>query len=105
MAVRTGQCFRGEEVTNFNIRDQQNAYVSTRRGYVYHLEGQGDCFKRGTVSLSMPQHRLSHQGICIGERAAVSITPWRGGVGQFCVAMVSGPVFDSRVSGLWSRQS
>ncbi|WP_426036685.1 hypothetical protein [Brevundimonas sp. DC300-4] len=105
LLVRTGQCFRGEEVNNFNVKDGYNAYVSTRRGYVYRLESLGDCFDEGVISLSVPHHRLSNQGICVGEETAVYIAQWRGGIGQQCVARVSGPIRDSRVSGLWSRQN
>lgn len=105
LLVQTGQCFRGEEVNNFNVKDARNAYVATRRGYVYRLESAGDCFGEGVISLSVPHHRLSSQGICVGEETAVYIAQWRGGIGQQCVARVSGPIRDSRVSGLWSRQN
>ncbi len=60
---------------------------------------------RGVISLSVPHHRLSNQGICVGEETAVYIAQWRGGIGQQCVARVSGPIRDSRVSGLWSHQN
>ncbi len=103
--MRTGLCFRGEEVNNVNVRDERNAYVSTRRGYVYRLEASVDCFKNGTISVSLPQHRLSNQGICIGDVTAVALGGWRGGSPRQCTALVSGPIRDSRVSGLWSRQS
>lgn len=104
IAMRTGLCFRGEEVNNTNVRGEY-AYVATRRGYVYRLDGGEDCFKNGVTSISMPKHRLSNYGICVGDRTAVGVAGWRGGGAKVCVATVSGPIRDSRVSGLWSRQS
>lgn len=104
MAFQTGQCFRGEEVNNFNVQDKRNAYVSTRRGYVYRLESSKDCFRENAVTVSMPQHRLSNYGNCIGEETAVASNGWRGPGSEVCTAMISGPIRDSRVSGLWSRQ-
>lgn len=99
--LTTGQCFRGEDVNNFNIADRQTAYVSTRQGYVFRLTA--DCFEPGTESLSVSPFRGADPRICIGDEADVR-------VGQFrappmpCVARVSGPVTDSSISGLRARQ-
>lgn len=99
----TGQCFRGNDVNNYNVRDRHTVYVSTRRGYVYRLVTEGDCFRSGTIGVSVAWFRRGDDGVCIGEETAVNIGQWRGR-GSTCLARVSGPIRDSRVSGLPSRQ-
>jgi hypothetical protein len=100
-ALTTGQCFRGDDVNNFNVADRQTAYVSTRQGHVFRLDG--NCFEPGTESLSVSPFRGADPRICVGDEAAVR-------VGQFrappmpCIARVSGPITDSSVSGLRARQ-
>lgn len=101
-SLTTGQCFRGDDVNNFNVSDRRTAYVSTRQGYVFRLDAPADCFALGTESLSVAPLRGADPRVCVGDEADVR-------VGQFrapplpCVARVAGPITDSSVSGLRSR--
>jgi hypothetical protein len=99
----TGQCFRGNDVNNFNVRDERTVYVSTRRGYVYRLETQNDCFRTGSLSVSIPWFRRGNVGVCVGDETAVQVARWRGGASA-CLARISGPIADSSISGLRGRQ-
>lgn len=98
-----GQCFRGGDVNNFNVKDKQTAYVSTRQGYVYRLSAASDCFRTGSIGLSVARFRRGDDGVCLGDIAAVSVGQWRSGA-TLCLTRVSGPIWDSQISGLRSRQ-
>ena len=98
-----GQCFRGDDVNNFNIKDKQTAYVSTRQGYVYRLSAPSDCFRTGSIGLSVARFRRGDDGVCLGDIAAVSVGQWRSGA-TLCLTRVSGPIWDSDISGLRSRR-
>lgn len=99
----TGRCFRGDDVNNYNVKDRHTVYVSTRRGYVYRLVAEGDCFRPGTIGISVARFRMGDDGVCIGDETAVNVAQWRGSPSA-CLTRVSGPIRDSRVSGLRSRQ-
>jgi hypothetical protein len=98
-----GQCFRGDDVNNFNVKDKQTAYVSTRQGYVYRLSAASDCFRTGSIGVSVARFRRGDDGVCIGDIAAVSVGQWRSGA-TLCLTQVSGPIWDSSISGLRSRR-
>ena len=101
--LATGQCFRGEDVNNFNVKDEQTVYVSTRQGYVFRLEAPQGCFARGTESLSVSPFTGADPRVCVGEQANVSVSRFRAPALP-CIAQVAGPIRDSRESGLRSRQ-
>lgn len=96
------RCFRGGDVDNFNVRDRPTAYVSTRQGYVFRLDAPADCFAPGTETLVLTPFAGSDPRVCVGEQARVAAGRSRA-LPVLCVVHVSGPVTDSRVSGLWSR--
>ena len=100
----TGQCFRGDDVNNFNVKDRHTLYVSTNRGRVYRLVTAAECFRTGSIGVSVSRFRRGDPGICLGDEAVVRVMRWRGGTAIPCLAQVSGPVTDSSVSGLRARQ-
>ena len=102
-ALATGQCFRGDDINNFNTVDRKTVYVSTRQGYVYRLDAGGDCFSVGMESVAVAPFLGADPRICIGDQAQVSVGEFRA-PSTPCLARVSGPIRDSRVSGLRSRQ-
>lgn len=99
-----GLCFRPSDYNNYNIGDLRTIYISTRRGYVYRLITEADCFKPETVSISLARARLGERDVCIGDMIEIGTSVWRGGAAGSCLALVSGLTRDSRESGLWSRQ-
>lgn len=102
-ALTTGQCFRGEDVNNFNVADRRTVYVSTRQGYVFRLAAPGDCFDDGMESIAVAPFQGADPRVCVGEQARVSVSEFRAPPTP-CLARVVGPVRDSSVSGLRSRQ-
>lgn len=102
--LNLGLCFRPSEYNNYNIGDLKTIYISTRRGYVYRLITEEDCFKPETDRISLARQRLGERDVCIGDMIQVSTSGWRGGAAGSCLALVSGLTRDSRESGLWSRQ-
>jgi len=101
--LTTGQCFRGDDVNNFNTVDRKTVYVSTRQGYVYRLDAGGDCFSVGMENIAVAPFLGADPRICIGDQAQVSVGEYRA-PSTPCLARVSGPIRDSSVSGLRSRQ-
>ena len=101
--LTTGQCFRGDDINNFNTENRSTVYVSTRQGYVYRLDAAGDCFSQGMESVAVAPHLGADPRICIGDQAQVSVGEFRA-PSTPCLARVSGPIRDSSVSGLRSRQ-
>ncbi|MBU1384534.1 MAG: hypothetical protein KKG14_02330 [Alphaproteobacteria bacterium] len=101
--LTTGQCFRGNDVNNFNTVDRKTVYVSTRQGYVYRLDATGDCFSVGMESVAVAPFQGADPRICIGDQAQVSVGEFRAPATP-CLARVSGPIRDSSISGLRSRQ-
>lgn len=102
-SLTTGQCFRGDDVNNFNTVDRKTVYVSTRQGYVYRLDAGGDCFAVGMENIAVAPFLGADPRICIGDQAQVSVGEYRA-PSTPCLARVSGPIRDSSVSGLRSRQ-
>ncbi|MBX3476359.1 MAG: hypothetical protein KF910_02015 [Brevundimonas sp.] len=102
--LNLGLCFRPSEYNNYNIGDLRTIYISTRRGYVYRLITEEDCFKPETDRISLARQRLGERDVCIGDMIQISTSGWRGGAAGSCLALVSGLTRDSRESGLWSRQ-
>lgn len=100
--VGTGQAFRGMDVDNFNVRDRQTLYVSSRQGFVFRLDTPQDCFPIGTDSVSVAPLRGVDPRISVGDEVIVTIGQRRD-VPVRCLATVAGPITDSRVSGLRSR--
>ena len=96
-------CFFGQDVNNFNIRDRQTAYVSTRQGYVFRLDAPANCFNIGTESLSIERFNSVSPRVCVGGQASVAVSQFRAPPLR-CVVRVSGPIRDSAESGLRSRQ-
>ena len=101
--LTTGQCFRGDDVNNFNVADRKTVYVSTRQGYVFRLDATGDCFAVGMESVAVAPFQGADPRICVGDQAQVSVGEYRA-PSTPCLARVSGPIRDSSVSGLRSRQ-
>jgi len=102
-AVGTGQCFEGAAVTNFNVRERQTLYVSTRQNYVFRLDTPPNCFSATTRSVAVTPFGGSSARICVGDQARV-IVDQGGGPPLTCIAQVTGPIRDSAISGLTSRQ-
>lgn len=102
-ALTTGQCFRGDDVNNFNVEDGKTVYVSTRQGYVFRLDAGGDCFSVGMESVAVAPFQGADPRICVGDQAQVRVGEFRAPATP-CLARVSGPIRDSSVSGLRSRQ-
>jgi hypothetical protein len=103
-SLSSGRCFRGNDVNNFNVRNEQTVYISTRQNYVFRLDTSGDCFDRGTPSVAISPFTGGDPLVCVGEEARVSVGQFRA-PSQPCLARVSGPIADSRESGLSSRLS
>lgn len=101
-ALTTGQCFRGNDVNNFNVRDKQTLYVSTRQGYVFRVDSSAECFSTGMENVSLAPFTGADPRICIGDQAKVAAGQFRAPA-QTCIARVSGPITDSRESGLRGR--
>lgn len=100
--LATGQCFRGPDVNNFNVRDEKTLYVSTRQGYVFRVDAPQGCFATGTESVSLTPFTGADPNICVGDQANVSVGRFRSPPLP-CVARVAGPITDSSVSGLRGR--
>jgi hypothetical protein len=103
-SLTIGQCFRGIDVNNFNVRDRKTLYVSTRQGYVFRLATTDDCFSQSVDSVVVSPFTGSDPNICVGDQAAVNVGRDRS-LPVPCVARTSGPIRDSRESGLRSRSS
>jgi len=103
-SIGTGQCFEGAAVTNFNIRERQTLYVSTRQNYVFRLDTPPNCFSATTRSVAVTPFGGSSQRICVGGQARV-VVDQGGGPPVTCIADVAGPIRDSAISGLTSRQN
>ena len=101
--LTTGQCFRGDDVNNFNVADRKTVYVSTRQGYVFRLDATGDCFSVGMENIAVAPFQGADPRICVGDQAQVSVGEYRA-PSTPCLARVSGPIRDSSISGLRSRQ-
>lgn len=101
-SLATGQSFRGGDVDNFNVKDRQTLYVSSRQGFVFRLDAPQGCYPIGTDSVSVTPLRGGDPRISIGDQAIVRILQGRD-VPVNCVATVAGPITDSAVSGLRSR--
>lgn len=101
-SLATGQCFRGMDVNNFNVKDRKTLYVSTRQGYVFRLATTDDCFSQSVDSVVVSPFTGSDPNICVGDQAAISVGRDRS-LPVPCVARTSGPIADSRESGLRSR--
>lgn len=104
-SIANGPCFDRAAVNNFNVRDKRILYVSTRQHYVYRLDTEADCFSRGTVTVAVGTFAGSGGRICPGGQTAVALGQFRGGGKSQCIASVSGPIADSKESGLGSRLS
>lgn len=100
--LTTGQCFRGPDVNNFNVRDEKTLYVLTRQGYVFRVDAPQGCFATGTESVSLTPFTGADPNICVGDQANVRVGRFRSPPLP-CVARVSGPITDSSVSGLRGR--
>lgn len=100
--LTTGQAFRGSDVDNFNIRDPRTLYVSSRQGFVFRLDTPEDCYRIGTEAVSVAPLRGADPRARIGDQVVVTILRTRD-LPVSCVATVSGPITDSRISGLRSR--
>jgi len=101
--LTTGQCFRGDDVNNFNTVDRKTVYVSTRQGYVYRLDAGGDCFSVGMENIAVAPFLGADPRICIGDQAQVSVGEYRAPPAPG-LAWVSGASPDRRVPGLGSRR-
>jgi hypothetical protein len=101
-ALATGECFRGDDVNNFNVVDQRTLYVSTRQGYVFRLDASADCYSQGTERVSVAPHTGGDPRLCVGDQARVGVSQFRAPPIP-CIARVWGPITDSNISGLWSR--
>jgi hypothetical protein len=101
-ALATGQAFRGDDVDNFNVRDERTLYVSSRQGFVFRLDTNEDCYEIGTEAVSVSPFRGGDPRMMIGDQAVVTVLRTRD-LPVSCIATVSGPITDSRASGLRSR--
>lgn len=102
-SLTNGQCFRGDDVNNFNVGDDHTLYVSTRQGYVFEARTAADCFGPSSDAVSLEPLGGSNPRICVGSQARVTVQKSRS-VPMTCVAQINGPIRDSAVSGLRSRQ-
>jgi len=103
-SIGTGQCFEGDAVNNFNVRDRRTLYVSTRQNYVFRLDADADCFPLGTTGVSVTPFNSRTPRVCVGGQAAVSASQVNDQPDR-CIVRVSGPILDSSISGLRSRQN
>jgi len=103
-AVGSGQCFDGDAVNNFNVGDRRTLFVSTRQNYVFQLDAAADCFALGTSSVVVAPFNSPGPRVCVGGQASVSAGQVNS-VPVRCIVRVTGPVRDSSVSGLRSRQN
>lgn len=102
-SLTNGQCLRGNDVNNFNVTERGTAYVSTRQGYVFRLDAAESCFTVSTDSLSVTPLMGADPRVCVGDQARVRVGKDRS-IPVTCIATLSGPIRDSAVSGLRSRQ-
>lgn len=101
-ALGTGQSFRGQDVDNFNVRDERTLYISSRQGFVFRLDAADECFALGTSSVTVTRFRGVDPRISAGDHVIVSSRQIKD-IPVSCVATVAGPITDSRVTGLRSR--
>lgn len=93
-------CVRTGSVVNVNKVDDETVYVATERGYVFRLDMPRGCPASGFVgAFSDNAETCNGSQVRVGAGAGTPTTRSM----LMCVAQVSGPYADSRVTGLWSR--
>ena len=102
-ATGPSTCFLARDVNNFNTRERQTVYVSTRQGYVFRLDTPPGCFDAATQSVALEPFGSVGARICVGDRVRVAVRRFSSPPMR-CIANVSGPIRDSAESGLPSRQ-
>ena len=100
--MQDGNCFRARDVTNYNVKDENAAFVLTSRGYVYGLIGE-ECFKNNGDSITvLGSPRNTNALVCAGQRAEIAVGRW-GSANYHCMAHVTQPIYDPEISGFRSR--
>lgn len=93
-------CVRAGPVVNVNRVDDETVYVATERGYVFRLDMPRGCPAAGFVgAFSSNAETCNGSQVRVGAGTGTPITRSM----LMCVAQVTGPHADSRVTGLWSR--
>ncbi len=91
-------CVRTGPVVNVNRIDDGAVYVATERGYVFRVDMPSGCPAAGIVGAFS-----SNAETCNGSQIRVGAGTATSRPMLVCLARVTGPYADSRVSGLWSR--
>ena len=99
--MQQGNCFRAADVTNYNIKDPDAAFVLTSRGFVYGLISQ-DCFRNNGDGLTIARPPRNDVWMCAGDQVEVKVSAW-GSISHLCRAYVTQPLYDPAISGFRSR--
>lgn len=91
-------CVRTGPVINVNRIDDRTTYVATERGYVFRVDMPSGCPATGFVGAFSNSAET-----CNGSQVRVGAGTMTSRSMLVCVAQITGPYTDSRVSGLWSR--
>ncbi len=91
-------CVRTGPVINVNRVDDRTVYVATERGYVFRVDMPSGCPATGVIGAFS-----SNVETCNGSQVRVGAGTMTSRPMLVCVAQITGPYTDSRVTGLWSR--
>lgn len=92
-------CLRSQDVDNFRVASDSQAWVHSRRGGAFRLDAAPNCFDASTRGVLVTPYVATSPDMCAGDRVRVEVQ-MTSAVPRTCIATISGPETDGNVSRL-----